>query len=279
MCNFFLLGYGPTGPYKNKPGYDVIAASIGGLLHITGPKSGEPAKVGVAMTDMATGLYAHGSILAALLKRSRTNIGQKIDCNLLSTQIASLINIGSNYLLAGKEAKRWGTAHESIVPYEAFPTKDGYFTVGAGSDKQFQHLCKLLNISEISFDNKFLSNKDRVRNRDELISILRREFFKRTNKELSDLFGNASFPNGPVNNLEKAFNDEHIKAIGLVKTVEHPTAGDVKVVGPPVRYSDGGNEVRLPPPLLGQHTTEILQDILGYDEVRINKLKSDNIIR
>lgn len=274
-----ITGYGPEGPYKDKPGYDVIAASIGGLLHITGPNNGEPVKVGVAMTDMATGLYAHGAILAALIKRSKTNVGQKIDCNLLSTQVASLINIGSNYLIAGKEASRWGTAHESIVPYEAFPTKDGYFTVGAGSDKQFVHLCKLLNISYIGTDKKFQTNKDRVKNRNELISILRSEFSKRSNKELIKLFSNATFPNGPVNNLENTFNDPHIKDIELVKVIKHPTAGDIKIVGPPVKYSAGGNEIRLPPPTLGQHTDEILKDIVGYNDKEISKLKTENIIR
>lgn len=274
-----ITGYGAEGPYKDKPGYDVIAASIGGLLHITGPKDGEPVKVGVAMTDMATGLYAHGAILAALIKRAKTNVGQKIECNLLSTQVASLINIGSNYLIAGKEASRWGTAHESIVPYEAFPTKDGYFTIGTGSDNQFVHLCKLLNIPRIATNKKFLTNKDRVSNRTELITILRKEFSKRTNEELTSLFNNATFPNGPVNNLENTFNDPHIRDIGLVKTLQHPTAGDIKIVGPPVKYSSGGNEIRLPPPTLGQHTNEILKEILGFDDSEITSLKNAKIIR
>lgn len=273
-----ITGYGQTGPYRNKPGYDVIAASIGGLLHITGPKDGEPVKVGVAATDMATGLYAHGAILAALIKRSRTNIGQKIDCNLLSTQVASLINIGSNYLICGKEASRWGTAHESIVPYEAFPTKDGYFTLGAGSDKQFQHLCELMEIN-IAKDTKFLTNKDRVKNRKELIGVLRNEFIKKTNKEWFDKFENASFPNGPVNNLQSTFEDKHVVDIGLVKTVEHPSAGSIKLVGPPVRYSEGGNSIRLPPPVLGEHTNEVLQQVLRYDKNKIHDLKEQNVIR
>lgn len=273
-----ITGYGPDGPYRNRPGYDVIAASIGGLLHITGPRDGEPTKVGVAVTDIATGLYAHGAILAALIKRSRTGKGQKIDCNLLSTQVASLINIGSNYLIAKRSATRWGTAHESIVPYEAFPTKNGYFTVGTGSDDQFKDFCKCMALSHLAEDPKFLTNRNRVANRVILINLLREEFVKKCNDEWAEVFDGASFPCGPVNDLEKAFDDPHIKAIELVKTIEHPTAGLVSMVGPPVRYSDGGNSIRLPPPTLGQHSHEVLQEILGYSMVKINLLEKNKII-
>lgn len=274
-----ITGYGPKGPYRNKPGYDVIAASIGGLLHITGPKDGEPVKVGVAMTDMATGLYAHGAIMAALIKRIRTGRGQKIDCNLLSTQVATLINIGSNYLIGGKEASRWGTAHESIVPYEAFPTKDGYFTLGAGSDAQFKHLCALIDLPELANDRKFLTNKDRVKNRKELIDILRKEFICKTNKEWSEKFDNASFPNGPVNDLKRTFEDRHVKAIELVKEVDHLTAGKIRVVGPPVGYSGGGNEIRIPPPALGEHTNEVLREVLSYGKQKIEFLRRNNVVK
>lgn len=273
-----ITGYGPDGPYHNRPGYDVIAASIGGLLHITGPRDGEPAKVGVAVTDIATGLYAHGAILAALIKRSRTGKGQKIDCNLLSTQVASLINIGSNYLIAKKSATSWGTAHESIVPYEAFPTKNGYYTVGTGSDNQFKDFCTRMTLSHLAQDQKFLTNRDRVANREILIKILREEFVKKCNNEWAEVFDGASFPCGPVNDLEKTFDDPHIKAIELVKTIEHPTAGLVSMVGPPVRYSEGGNSIRLPPPLLGQHSHEVLQQVLGYDTDKINLLEKNKII-
>lgn len=273
-----ITGYGSEGPYSNRPGYDVIAASIGGLLDITGPKNGEPAKVGVAVTDLATGLYAHGAIMAALIKRARTGNGQKIDCNLLSTQVASLINIGSNYLLAGKRASRWGTAHESIVPYEAFPTKNGYFTVGTGSDNQFKDFCARIGLPQLSIDEKFLTNKDRVANRDELINILREQFALKTNGEWQEIFDGASFPCGPVNDLQGTFDDEHIKAIGLVETVQHPTAGPVRLVGPPVKYSEGGNSIRLPPPTLGEHTHQVLKEILAYDTFRINMLEKDKII-
>jgi len=198
-----LTGYGSRGPYANRPGYDVIAASLGGLLHITGPKDGPPCKVGVAMTDLAMGLYAHGAIMAALLQRSKINKGQWIQCNLLSTQVASLINIASNYLNGNKEATRWGSEHESIVPYEAFPTKDGYMTVGAGSDLQFLELIKRLHLSELINNNKFKNNTARVKNRMELLEILRNVFKRKTNQEWSAVFEGASFPYGAVNTIKE----------------------------------------------------------------------------
>ncbi|XP_050465378.1 succinate--hydroxymethylglutarate CoA-transferase [Cataglyphis hispanica] len=274
-----LTGYGSQGPYANRPGYDVIAASLGGLLHITGPKDGPPCKVGVAMTDLAMGLYAHGAIMAALLQRSRINKGQWIQCNLLSTQIASLINIASNYLNAGKEATRWGSEHESIVPYEAFPTKDGYMTVGVGSDLQFQELIKRLQLPELINNNKFKNNIARVKNRMELLQILRDVFKRKTNQEWSAIFEGASFPYGAVNTIKEVFDDPHVKYIKLVQELEHPVTGKVKLVGPPVTYSYATNIVRSSPPMLGQHTLEVLRNILKYSDNKIENLIAQKIVQ
>lgn len=273
-----ITGFGSTGPYKNRAGYDVIAASVGGLLHITGEQSA-PSKVGVAITDVTSGLYACGAVLAALLQRSTTGKGQKIDVDLFSTQIASLINVGVNYLNANAEATRWGTEHVSIVPYAAFKTKDGFYTIGAGSDAQFTDICKLLNMPELSDDPKFVSNKQRVKNRDELKQILTEIFEKETNEHWSDVFKSASFPFGPVNNMQQVFNDPHVKEIGLVKTLKHEVAGDVKVVGPPVVYSHASNTARSAPPTLGQHTDDVLKTVLGYDDAKIAQLRSKKIIQ
>lgn len=198
-----ITGYGSKGPYKDKPGYDNIAASVGGMFHITGPIGGDPCKVGVAMTDLATGLYAHGAILAALMHREKTGLGQKVDVNLLSTQIACLINIGSNYLNLGKEAVRWGTQHESIVPYQAFRTSDGYITLGAASDKQFQSLCKLIGLTELLHDARFSTNSLRVMNRSALLSIMEPVFYSKTTKDMLRILEGAPFPFGPVNNMEQ----------------------------------------------------------------------------
>lgn len=196
-----LTGYGYEGPYSDRPGYDVIAASIGGLMNMTGPKDGAPCKVGVAMTDLATGLYAHGAIMAALLQRSKTNEGQWIQCDLLSTQIATLINVGSNYLNSGKEAKRWGSEHESIVPYEAFETKDGFMTVGTGSDPQFLALMERMELRELADNDKFRDNTSRVQHREELLGILRETFRRKTNCQWSGVFEGAPFPYGPINTI------------------------------------------------------------------------------
>ncbi|GAB0098554.1 CoA-transferase family III [Sergentomyia squamirostris] len=274
-----ITGYGGRGPYVNRPGYDVIAASMGGLIHITGAEDGAPAKVGVAMTDIATRLYAHGAILAALLSRQKTGKGQKIDVDLLSTQVSCLINVASNYLNAGLEAKRWGTAHSSIVPYQAFKTTSGYLTIGAGSDAHFKSLCDLLEIPEIAENPKFLTNKLRVRNRKELIDVLEGIFAGKSTAEWMEQLRNAPFPLAPINSIQEVFEDEHVKAIGLVKRVPHPVAGSVRVVGPPVVYSDAENSVRTAPPTLGQHTDIILQEVLGYSEETIKDLREKNIIQ
>lgn len=274
-----ITGYGPKGPYSSRPGYDVIAASIGGFLHITGPENGGPIKAGVAVTDLATGLYAHGAIMAALIRRTKTGLGQKIDCNLLSTQIASLINIGSNYLNAGKEAKRWGTAHESIVPYQTFSTSDGYLTIGTGSEAQFKDLCRRLDKMELIEDERFTSNADRVKNRNELIAILQNVLKNKSKREWMEIFCNASFPCGPVNTLSEVFDDEHVKAIGLIEEIEHPEAGTIKLVGQPVNYEGNVTKIQLPPPTLGQHTDDVLRNLLNYDSTEIERLFKEGIVQ
>lgn len=273
-----ITGFGSTGPYKNRAGYDVIAASMGGLLHITGEKA-SPSKVGVALTDIVTGLYAQGAILAALLHRARTGNGQKIDVDLFSSQISCLINVGVNYLNAFEEASRWGTEHVSIVPYAAFKTKDGFFTIGAGSDEQFQKLCQIINASELATDPKFATNQQRVKFRKELSEKLSEIFAKESNEHWNKTLEHSEIPYGPVNSIQQVFSDSHVKEIGLVKTLKHPVAGDVKVVGNPVVYSDSMNTARTAPPVLGQHTDEILEDVLGYNKEKISHLKSIKIVQ
>lgn len=274
-----VTGYGSVGPYAKRPGYDVIAGSVGGLLHITGNEDGPPCKVGVAMTDISTGLFAHGAIMAALLQRMKTGKGQKIDSNLLSTQMAVLINVGVNYLNANIDAKRWGTAHETIVPYQAFKTKTGYITVGTGSNLQFQALCNYLKIPHIPNDPKFIDNEQRIKNRTELIAMLSDLFSKETTQHWVSMFKNAPFPNGPINTIAEAFADPHVNEIGLVKTLKHEVGGEIKVVGPPVVFSGSSNTARTAPPLLGQHTDEVLRDILNYDDKQIEKLRAQKIIQ
>ncbi|GBM42896.1 Succinate--hydroxymethylglutarate CoA-transferase [Araneus ventricosus] len=273
-----ITGYGSSGPYSARPGFDVIAASESGLLHITGPEDGEPCKVGVAMTDLSTGLYAHGAIMAALLQRMKTGKGQKIDCDLLSTQVSLLVNISSNYLNGKKEAKRWGTAHESIVPYQAFKTKDGYITVGAASNKQFKILCEILKVQHFLADPKYLSNKDRVQNRKVLISELTNIFSKKTTQQWLNMLEGSGIPYGPVNNMEQVFNDPQVIHNKMILDMVHPTAGDIKVTGPAVKYSDSVNEGRLPPPIFAEHTDVILSKVLSYSETEIQNLRKSRVV-
>lgn len=274
-----ITGFGQTGPYNQRAGYDVIAASVGGLMHITGPEHGEPCKIGVAMTDLATALYAHGAIMAALLQRQATGLGQKISCDLLSTQVSLLVNLASNYLNAGKEAKRWGTAHESIVPYQAFKTADdGWVTVAAGTDNNFKTLCKILDMEHLIENPDYRTNQDRVAHRVPLLAeISNRIRQKPTNYWLS-AFEGSGIPYGPINSMKEVFADPQVLHNNMVVEMKHPVNGPVKVTGPAVSFSRGSNTPRLPPPILGEHTREVLVEVLGISDERIEQLKEANVI-
>nr|XP_034985054.1 succinate--hydroxymethylglutarate CoA-transferase isoform X2 [Zootoca vivipara] len=202
-----ITGYGQTGPKFQQPGYDSVAAAVSGLLHITGPQEGEPVRPGVAMTDLATGLYAYGAIMAGLLQRYKTGKGMHIDCNLLSSQVACLTYVASTYLNCKTESKRWGTAHASIVPYQAFKTKDGYIVVGAGNDQQFATVCKILNLPEISHDSRYKTNQQRVLNRKELTEILTARFLEKETTKWLELFEASGVPYGPINGMQQVFSD------------------------------------------------------------------------
>lgn len=269
-----VTGYSPKGPYRNRAGYDVIAASMGGLLHITGPVDGEPCKVGVAITDICTGLYAHGAVMAALLQRQTTGHGQWINCNLLSTQVACLANIASNYLNAGKEATRQGTGHESIAPYAAFETLDGYLTVGVATEKQFKAMCRVMNLPQVALDPRFKDNASRVKNREALMAILNKEFKSKPIQEWLALFEGSEIPYGPIRNMQEVFQDPQARE--MVVKLPHKSAGEVSLVGPAVEFGAASNTVRSPPPLLGEHTDEVLSDFLSAQEIA--KLRAEKVV-
>nr|XP_048316902.1 succinate--hydroxymethylglutarate CoA-transferase isoform X2 [Myodes glareolus] len=224
-----ITGYGQTGPMSQRAGYDAIASAMSGLMHITGPEDGEPVRPGVAMTDLATGLFAYGAIMAGLIQRYRTGKGLFIDCNLLSSQVACLTQVGANYLIGQKEAKRWGTAHGSIVPYQAFKTKDGYLVIGAGNNQQFAVVCKVLNLPELIDDPKYKTNHLRVQNRKELVRILSTRFAEEVTTKWLCLFEGSGIPYGPINSMKDVFSEAQVLHNGLVMEMDHPTAGKISV--------------------------------------------------
>lgn len=274
-----LTGYGPTGPYSNRPGYDVMASAAGGLMGVQGPAEGPPCKTGVAMTDLATGLFAHGAIMAAIIQRNSTGEGQRIDCNLLSTQVACMTNLASSFLNGGIEGKAYGSGHASIVPYQAFQTKDGYLSIAGNSNAQFAALCSKMGLEHLTSDTRFIDNKDRVQNRDCLLPIMSKRFLELSNLEWLDKFEGASFPYAPVNSLSQTFSDPQVLHNKMVQTIEHPTAGNIKLVAPPVQYSKSVNCIRGPPPRLGEHTRQVLSDILGYEQSYIDELAQQKIVQ
>ncbi len=273
-----ITGFGPDGPYSNRAGYDLAVSAFGGLMGITGEPDGPPVKVGVAITDVATGIYAQGAICAALYARTRTGRGQRIDLSLLETQVSALVNIASSYLISGEIPKRWGTAHETIVPYQGFETKDKYVIVAVGNDQLWVKFCKVIGRPDLAEDPRFKTNPLRVRNRKECIGILAPILKTRTRDEWVELLNRESIPCAPINTMDEVFSNPQVLHRKMLEVVDHPTAGKIKMVGIPVKYSDAETAIRRPPPLLGQHTAEILSEVLGYDAVRIEKLKADGVV-
>uniref|UniRef100_A0A1A8L0U6 Chromosome 7 open reading frame 10 n=2 Tax=Nothobranchius pienaari TaxID=704102 RepID=A0A1A8L0U6_9TELE len=267
-----ISGYGQTGPLSQSPGYDSIVSAVSGMMHITGPEDGEPVRPGVAMTDLATGLYAHGAIMAALLQRLKTGRGLHIDCNLLSSQVSCLSHIAANYLNAGQEAQRWGTAHESIVPYQGFRTKDGHIVVAAGNDRQFVRVCQVLELMELTEEMKYRTNRLRVQNRRQLLHVLSQRFLQENTADWLKRFQGSGVPVGPINSIQEVFSEPQVRHNGLIQEMDHPTAGHVAVPGPAVLFSSFSPAGPTPPPVIGQHTVHVLRDTLSYSDDIIKEL-------
>ena len=273
-----ITAYGQDGPYRNRPGYDMVLSAVGGLMWITGERDGNPCKVGVAITDVLTGVYASGAITAALLWRERSGRGQYLDISLLDVQIAGLANIASNYLVAGKEATRWGAAHESIVPYQVFRTKDRPIAIAVANQKLWVSFCKVVGKENWLADPRFESNPVRVKNREILISLIDELFAHKTCDEWMEILIGAAIPCGPVNNMQHLFADAQVQHRNMVARIEHPTIGELRLTGIPVKYSDTPANIRHYPPLLGEHTHEILADTLGYSQAQIKILAEKGAI-
>jgi crotonobetainyl-CoA:carnitine CoA-transferase CaiB-like acyl-CoA transferase len=269
-----ITGFGQTGPYAPRPGYDFLVQGMGGLMSLTGRKQGEPGagpqKVGVALTDILTGLYAVISVLAALNHRHITNRGQHIDLALLDVQVTSLANQNMNFLTTGEPPVPMGNAHPNIVPYQDLPTSDGDMIVAVGNDGQFAEFCKVLGYPEWSHDERFATNARRVVNREIIIALLSAATEKRTTAEWVAAFETAGVPCGPINNLKEVFSDPQVIERKLRIEMQHPIAGAIPLVGSPIRLSETPVKYRLPPPLLGEHTAAVLEQVLGMarDEIR-----------
>ena len=277
-----ITGFGQTGPYASRAGYDFLIQAMGGLMSITGQKDTEPGagpqKVGVALTDILTGLYSTVGILAALSHRQRSGEGQWLDMALLDVQVASLANQASNFLVGGESPTRMGNAHPNIVPYQDFPTRDGYMVIAVGNDAQFSRLCQAAGHPEIAIDPCYRTNKDRVQNRKELISQMNAFTVTRSTQEWIKDLETVGVPCGPINNLEQVFADPHVMARQIHQQLEHPSMGMVSSVASPIRLSETPVQYRMAPPLLGEHTHDVLRNLLGMSEQDVSDLQQAGVV-
>jgi len=248
-----ITGFGP-GPDEDRPGYDFLIQARGGIMGITGFE--EPTKVGVAAADMVCGLQAALAVLAALYRRAETGDGARVEVPLFESQLSWLANRAQEYLVSGEDTGRMGNAHPSIVPYQTFHASDRPLALAVGNDSQFANLCKAVRRPELAKDERFATNPDRVANRDELVAILQEEFRKKTVDEWVEEIREAGVPCGPVNTLADVFSDEHVLSSGILREVEHPAAGTLKMLASPVLVDRERLPIRRPPPTLGQHTSE-----------------------
>jgi crotonobetainyl-CoA:carnitine CoA-transferase CaiB-like acyl-CoA transferase len=277
-----ITGFGQTGPYAPRAGYDLLVQAMGGLMSITGRQDDEPGagpqKAGVAVADILTGLYAAIGILAALTHRERTGIGQHIDLGLLDVQVACLANQAMNYLVSGTAPRRSGNAHPNLVPYQDFPTSDGYVIIAVGTDAQFARLCGVLSLAELAADPSFASNRQRVLNRRELIDTLSAVTVNHPTAHWVAALESVGVPAGPINNLEAVFADPQVRARGMRVEMPHPVAGTVSLVANPLRLSETPVSYRSAPPPLGAQTREVLIERLGLSAAEVEELRAKGIV-
>lgn len=272
-----ITGFGQDGPYANRPGYDFMIQGMGGLMSLTGERDdqpgGGPQKAGVAVADLMTGMYASVGILAALHERSRSGLGQHIDMALLDCQVAMLANQNMNYLASGSPPQRAGNAHQNLVPYQVFAVADGHMIVAVGNDSQFRSYCTAIGHSELALDPRFRTNPQRVRNREPLIALLSEIMQSKPVAYWLSLFESVNVPAGPINNLEQVYQNPQVQARKMKISLPHPTAGQAKLVASPLRLSDSPVQYHSAPPLLGEHTEQVLTDILGLSPEQIKDLQ------
>ena len=277
-----VTGFGHTGPYRERPGYDFMIQGMGGMMSVTGEPDaapgGGPQRAGVPIADIITGMYASIAICAALAHRERSGKGQHLDLALLDSQIALLAYQNTNYFATGKPPKRIGNLHPNIVPYQPFRTSDGEVILACGNDNLFRKFCEAAGCAELAVDPRFATNGKRVENRGEITRRLQELFLKRTKREWINLLDAAGVPNGPINDVAQVFEEPQVRARGVRIELEHPVAGSLPMVASPMRFSDTTLEYKLPPPLLGQHTEEVLRTVLDRSDSEIAKLRADGVI-
>jgi crotonobetainyl-CoA:carnitine CoA-transferase CaiB-like acyl-CoA transferase len=277
-----VTGFGQTGPYRERPGYDFMIQGMGGVMSITGERDdlpgGGPQRVGIPIADIMTGMYATIAICAAIAHREKSGAGQHLDLALLDTQVGILANQGMNYLATGKAPGRIGNAHPNIVPYQPFRTKDGDVILACGNDNLFSKFCEVAGCQELVKDPRFATNSKRVENREEITRLLAAVFAKRATKDWCDALEGAGVPNGPINNLEQVFEEPQVVARGMKIELEHAVAGRIPLIASPMKFSDTTLEFRNPPPVLGQHTDEVLRAVLKMSDADITKLRADGVL-
>lgn len=273
-----ISGYGRTGPYAERPGYDAILQAEGGMMSITGPVDGPPSRVGIPIIDITSGMFAATAILAALRARDLTGEGQLVDISLFDSHIALLSNVASNYLVGGEPPRRLGNAHPNLVPYEAFSGRDGWFIVGVANEKQWGLFCDMLGRPDLKTDSRFVPNGNRVANREILVAELNTIFSQRNVDDwLADLV-KAGLPCGRINSVPEVFAHPQAKARGMTLESEHPSAGTVRLTGFPYKLSQTPAEIHRPPPMLGEHTEEVLTSVLEYSPEDVASLRDKGAI-
>lgn len=273
-----ITGYGYTGPYSDRPGYDFMVQAMGGFMSVSGPAEGDPTRAGIAIADLATGMFAVSAILAALFARERTGQGQRIDMSLLDSQVALMSYVASNYLVSGEMPRRYGNGHPNIVPYQEFKARDGYFAFACGNDLQWRKFCQAVGQEGWTTDERYATNSARVKNRQEVVAMLNELFATRDALDWMALCEEIGIPSAPINTMDRVFADPQVQARGLKMEVAHPTAVSVPLLASPLNIPTSPTTVRYPPPLLGQHTAEILHDFLGYDDEAIEALRREKVV-
>lgn len=272
-----ISGFGQDGPYRDRPGYDALAQAMSGMMYITGEPDGPPTKHGMSIADIGAGMWAALAIVSALLARERTGEGQYIDISLLDAQISWLTYTAGSYFATGRNPERYGSAHPSIVPYQPFATADGYLMLAVGNDRLWQRFCEVVNRPELGTRSGFATSAERVVNRGAVIDVVAEIMRQRSTAEWMSMLEEAGIPAGPINTVAQALNDPHVLAREMVVPLNHPTAGKISMTGNPAKFSATSGETPSAPPLLGEHTDEILRS-LGYTESRIAELRAQAIV-